>query len=89
MSRKPDLPPLNLGNGETIGQRIAKIRKKFGLTQKELGEKISIKRAMVSDYELGRAKLYDEMVARFAIALEVSSDYLLGLTNKPEPLPKK
>ena len=89
MSRKPDLPPLDLRNGETIGERIAKMRKELGLTQDELGKKIGIKRTMVSDYEIGRAKLYDEMITRFAIILEVSTDYLLGLKDEPEPLPKK
>jgi hypothetical protein len=29
------------------------------------------------------------MVARFAIALDVSADYLIGLKDKPEPLQKK
>ena len=88
MSRKPVLSPLDLRNGETIGQRIAKIRKKLGLTQDELGQKIGIKRSMVSDYEIGRAKLYDDMIARFAITLEVSTDYLIGLTDNTELLSK-
>ena len=83
-----DLPKLNETN-ETIGQRIAKIRKKRKISQQILADKIGIKRYLVSDYELGRARIYDEMVVRFAIALEVSTDYLLGLTNEPEPLPKK
>ena len=82
------LPKIGLEIG-TIGQRIAKIRKKNGLTQKQLAEKMGLINYLISDYETGRRHLYDEMVARFAIALEVSADYLLGLTDKPEPLPKK
>ena len=89
MPKKPDLPSLELKNSTPIGKRIAKIRKRIGLTQEELGKKIGIKRFMVSDYELGRVRLYDEMVARFAIALEVTTDYLLGLKDDPEPFPKK
>jgi transcriptional regulator with XRE-family HTH domain len=89
MPKKPDLPPLELKNTTPIGKRIAQTREKIGLTQEELGKKIGIKRFMVSDYELGRVKLYDEMVVRFAIALGVSTDYLLGLKDKPEPLSKK
>jgi transcriptional regulator with XRE-family HTH domain len=72
------LESLNLGN-ETIGQRIAIIRKAKNLTQKELAQKIGITRALVSNYEIGRIRLYDEMVTRFAIALEVSADEILGL----------
>jgi hypothetical protein len=36
---------------------------------------------LVSDYEKGKLRLYDQMVARFALALNVSSDEILGLKN--------
>lgn len=80
MPKKPviQLPPIDLGE-ETIGKRIARLRKEKGFTQKELAEKIGTSHSIVSDYEIGRIRLYDEMVARFSIALEVSSDELLGL----------
>ena len=77
---KHKLPPLNLGN-ETTGQRIALLRKEHGLTQKELAEKIGIKRTLVTDYEIGRLRLNDEMVIRFALALGVSADTILGLAS--------
>jgi len=83
-----ELPELD-DKSETIGQRIAKIRKIKGISQQILADKIGINRYLVSDYELGRARIYDEMVKRFAIALKVSADYLLGLKDDPEPLPKK
>ncbi len=70
--------PLQLGN-KSIGERISTIRKKKGLTQQELAAKIGITRSLVSSYEVGRIRLYDDMVARFAIALEASSDEILGL----------
>ena len=85
---KLHLPEINLGE-KSIGERISIIRKQKGLTQKKLAEKMGLVNYLISDYERGRRRLYDEMVARFAIALEVSTDYLLGLTDKPEPLPKK
>lgn len=74
------LPPLNLGE-ETIGKRIARLRKKKGLTQTELAKKIGTIQRLVSDYELGRIRLYDEMVARFAIALDTTTDYIIGLAK--------
>ena len=77
---KKPLPPINLGS-ETIGQRIAYHRKRLGITQKELGEKIGIARLLVSNYETGSVRLHDEMVARFALVLNVSTDELLGLKN--------
>jgi transcriptional regulator with XRE-family HTH domain len=75
---KQKLPPIDLGN-ETIGQRITKFRKLKGWTQKNLAKKIGILHTLVSDYERGKLRLNDEMIIRFSIALEVTSDELLGL----------
>lgn len=89
MPKKPDLPPIEEAENITIGQRIYQMRKIREYTQKELAEKIGISRILVWNYENGRLRLYDEMVKRFAIALGVSTDYLLGLKDDPEFLPKK
>jgi transcriptional regulator with XRE-family HTH domain len=75
---KLPLPPLNLGK-ETIGERIARLRKERGYTQRELADRIGIIHSLVSDYEKGKLRLYDQMVTRFALALEVSADTILGL----------
>lgn len=76
--KKTDLPPLDR-NTEPVGKRIAKIRKHRGLTQTQFGERIGITQTLVSDYEIGRAHLSDEMLIRFALELRISVDYLLGL----------
>lgn len=76
--RKKELPPLKLGS-ETIGQRLSRLRKEQGLTQAELAARIGIKQTSVSDYETGRLRLNDEMLARVALALKVSADTILGL----------
>jgi transcriptional regulator with XRE-family HTH domain len=71
---------------ENIGQRIARLRKERGLTQKQLAEKVGIIQVLVSDYEKGKLRLHAEMVVRFAQALGVKTDELLGLTgNVSEP----
>lgn len=75
---KTKLPPLQLGE-ENIGSRLARYRKKRGLTQNELANKIGITRQGLSAYESGRVRLHDEMVIRFALALKVSTDKILGL----------
>ncbi len=72
------LPPVDLGD-EAFGDRLARVRKDKGLTQVELAEKIGIIQPALSDYERGRLRPYAEMVARIAIALDVSADALLGL----------
>jgi transcriptional regulator with XRE-family HTH domain len=78
---KAHLPPLPTGP-ETIGQRIVRIRKAQGLTQKQLAERIGIARSLVTDYEIGRLRLSGEMVVRFALVLGVSTDAILGLDGK-------
>lgn len=82
------LPPLNLGK-ETLGQRIARLRKERGYTQLELAEKMGLVRVLISDYERDKLRPHFEMIIRFAQALEVTSDVILGLKpsknnrNKP------
>jgi transcriptional regulator with XRE-family HTH domain len=73
------LPPIDLG-GETIGQRVARLRKERGFTQTELAERIGIVQTLVTDYECDRLRLSAEMAIRFAQGLDVSMDELL----KPE-----
>ena len=81
---KKKLPPLSLSAG-TIGSRIAFIRKQKGLTQYQLAEIIGIERSLVANYERDRIRLYDEMVTRFALALGVSTDEILGTTKNKKP----
>ncbi|VDB00838.1 hypothetical protein S1OALGB6SA_1928 [Olavius algarvensis spirochete endosymbiont] len=82
MPKSPKYQLKSLEQELTIGERIAKIRKQQGLTQKVLAKKIGVKQYLISDYERGRIRLYDEMVARFALALNVSADKILGISSK-------
>jgi transcriptional regulator with XRE-family HTH domain len=79
--RKTELPPLNINQETSIGSRIASFRKKKGYTQSDLAEEIGIKRTLVTDYEIGRLHLSDEMIIRFSLALGVCSDEILGLKD--------
>lgn len=75
---KLKLPPLKLGK-ETLGQRIARLRKERGYTQVKLAKKIGITQVLISDYERNRIRPHYEMIIRLALALKVTSDELLGL----------
>jgi transcriptional regulator with XRE-family HTH domain len=72
------LPPPNLAD-EPLGQRLARFRKERGYTQLELSEKTGVLRELISDYERGRLRPNYEIIIRFALALEVSADELLGI----------
>lgn len=75
---KLKLPPLNLGK-ETFGQRLAKLRKAKGYTQVELAQKMGLIQTLISEYERDQLRPYHEIIIRFALALEVSTDELLGV----------
>ena len=78
---KLKLPPLDLGE-ETLGQRIARLRKEQGLTQADLAEKSGLIRYLISDYERDKRRPNYEMIIRLALALEVTTDELLGLKGQ-------
>ena len=64
---------------ETIGQRLARIRRERGLTQVELAEKLGVAQPVVSDYERGELRLHGELIIKLTDILGVSAEELLGL----------
>jgi transcriptional regulator with XRE-family HTH domain len=69
-------PPLDFG-GETLGQRLTRLRKDRGFTQVELAEKVGITQVLISAYETDRCAFSVEMAVRFALVLGISLDELL------------
>ena len=76
--KKTDMAMMELGQ-ETLGQRIARLRKEKGLTQVKLAEKMGMIQVLISDYERDKLRPHPEVIVRFAQALEVSADELLGM----------
>jgi transcriptional regulator with XRE-family HTH domain len=66
---------------ETLGQRMARLRKERGFTQIELAQKADTIQAVISGYECGRVRPHAAMVACLAQALGITADELLGLTS--------
>ena len=69
-----------------FGERIAVLRRRQGMTQRELGAESDVHWNTIARLE--RGKLTDmpgKAVARIARALGTSTDYLLGLTEHEEP----
>jgi transcriptional regulator with XRE-family HTH domain len=67
---------------ETIGQRLARLRKEKGLTQVELAERLKINQSMMSDYERDVIRLHGELIVQLTQILGVSADELLGLKSE-------
>jgi transcriptional regulator with XRE-family HTH domain len=65
-----------------IGKSLQSIRKRRGLTQKELGDKIGLTREAVASYEAGRSHLMVITLLDIAAALRVNVNEILGLERK-------
>ncbi|MEG1310909.1 MAG: helix-turn-helix transcriptional regulator [Romboutsia sp.] len=66
---------------ETIAQRISRARRYLNINQKELAQRANITEASLSRYENGIREPKSAVLSRLAEALEVSTDYLLGLSE--------
>lgn len=67
---------------EEIGQRVLLRRRTLGMSQKQLAEHCGFPYQVISGLERGRQSVYAERLAAIAEALDVSSDYLLGLPGR-------
>lgn len=64
-------------NKNTIGGRIAALRKSAGLKQRELADKVAVSRELVNLWENDLRQIKGDDIARLADALETTCDYLL------------
>ena len=74
---------------EVFGQRLCEIRTQHHETQTELGKVIGIVKSRVSEIECGKNTTTAEKIALICEHYNISSDYLLGLTDDPEPKGQK
>ena len=75
---------MSLSTDESFGQRMARMRKEKGYTQVELAKKVGIIQALVSDYERDKLRPHADIIIRFSLALETSTDELLGVQAPPK-----
>lgn len=67
-----------------MGSKLKNLRKEKQLTQKQIADRIGLAISAVSSYESGtRYPSYDVLI-RLAHIFHVSTDYLLGVTDKRE-----
>ena len=65
-----------------IGECLQQARKRRGLTQKELGEKVGLTREAIASCEAGRSHLMATTLIDLSIALRVSVNEILGLERR-------
>jgi len=70
----------------TLGSRIKEYRRKRGFTQSQMADKLNMTEANFSSYERDKSIPPSEKLFQIASILNVSTDYLLGRTEKSENL---
>lgn len=76
-----------------LGPRIREARKLAGLRQVDLAESVGVPQSTVSEWETGARTPEVRYVVSLALALDVSTDWLLGVTmgsvftRSPPPRP--
>ncbi|MGN7287413.1 transcriptional regulator [Shouchella clausii] len=67
-----------------MGQRIKQCRIDINLSQEGLAEQLGMKRTNIANYEAGRVVPPGSVILELANIFDVTTDYLLGRTNKPD-----
>ena len=71
----------------TIGQRIAEVRKRLGMTQEELAHRVGYQtKSAINKIEMGLREVPQKKIAAFATALGVTPGQLMGWEESPEEL---
>lgn len=65
--------------------RLTERRKHQKLTQEQLAHKVNLTKAAISNYEQGRSAPPHETLAALVDALYTNADYMLDLSDNPEP----
>ncbi len=64
-----------------FSQRLTELRKEKNLSQDKLAKQLNIKQQTVSSWEKGEREPDFDMLITLAKVFNVSTDYLLGLTD--------
>lgn len=67
--------------------RIRSLREDKNLTQKALADYLHCHQTTYSDYELGNLNVPIEVLVKLALFYNTTIDYILELTDNPDPLP--
>ena len=74
---------------EMVYNRIRELREDHDLRQVDVANELRMSQTGYSKYETGENDVPTSVLIALARYYHVSVDYLLGLTNNPEPYPDK
>lgn len=64
-------------------KRLKELRDKNNMTQSQVAEELGISQQQYSRYEMGQYSIPLEMLKKLCKLYDVSSDYIIDLTNDP------
>jgi len=70
-------------------RRLRDLREDRDLLQKDLAAYLNCSQVCYSHYEIGKRDIPTDVLIRLAQFYGTSTDYLLGLTDRKMPYPKK
>ena len=69
---------------DTISMRMTELRTGLNLSQMRLSKELGISQAAINRYEHSQAAVPHGALLKYAEFFDVSADYILGRTDKPE-----
>jgi len=75
-------------NSNSFGNTLKSLRNSRGLSQRQLAKQLNVAPSTLAMYELDKREPDYETLKKIADFFEVSTDYLLGRSDVPNPLDK-
>ncbi len=69
---------------ETTSRRLFDLRTSVNISQSRLAKELGISQSAVNRYEHDEVSVPDTVLLKYADFFDVSADYILGRTDKPE-----
>jgi transcriptional regulator with XRE-family HTH domain len=73
--------PVPQPDDKAFGLRLQEIRKRRGLSQVEVAQRLGIHQSLISQYERGYLRLHGALLVRLATVLETTPDEILALKS--------
>jgi len=69
---------------EIVSKRMTELRESLSLSQSRLAKELGISQSAINRYEHDQSAVSDIVIVKYADFFNVSTDYILGRTDKPE-----
>lgn len=79
---------ISKGDNYFMRMRLKDLREDADLSQNDISTVLSIKQNTYSQYETGQRQISLGSLIKLALFYNTSVDYILGITDDPEPYPR-